>query len=101
MGTTLFVRTYPDKIVTDDVLPYLDRGSDNDMAVEFNGKHMPEGFYDACREYGTKIDYPPCFVIHNEMLSQFVADSRVPAGFNDIWLQGISEQENAMVIWIC
>jgi hypothetical protein len=47
MGLTVNCRFYPRELAFPQYLPYLEWEECYDESVEFDGKHMPEGFWDA------------------------------------------------------
>lgn len=59
MGTTLYISYYPKECNNPAVIPYLK--VDKNL-LEFNGKYMPNGFYDACKAYGIKDELNDCYI---------------------------------------
>lgn len=101
MGLTVYCRFYPKGLALPQYLPYLDWDDCYGESVEFNGKHMPEGFWDACCEYGIAYDYPNprCYVIA-ERLTQFITRNCIPDELFELWTNS-KDTEDALIIWLC
>jgi len=102
MGLTVNCRFYPKELTKPEYLPYLDYGECDNKTVEFNGKHMPEGFWDACREYGDAYDFPNprCYVFTGQDLTQFIMKNCIPDRLFELWTNR-EDTEDALIIWLC
>jgi hypothetical protein len=98
MGLTVVCRFYPKELTKLQYLLYLDYGECYGKSVEFNGKHMPEGFWEACREYGDAHMVPRCFVF-TEHLTQFITKNCIPDELFELWTDS-EDTEDALIIWL-
>lgn len=101
MGLTVNCKFYPKEIALPQYLPYLGWDENYERTVEFNGKHMPEGFWDACHVYGDAYDFPNprCYVIAGDDLTQFIMKNCIPDELFELWAN-TEDTEDALIIWL-
>ena len=98
MGATLYYGYYPKKCSDKDVLPFLNK---NISGNEMNGKHMPSGFYDTCRELAKYDKEESCYIFDDVVkLLDFASRENVPSDVSDYIAEFYSNDIPIFIIWV-
>lgn len=104
MGIDLHYGFYSKKCNDKEVLPYLDASNyDADYGTTrwFNGKHMPEGFYDTCREFAIDDEENNCYIFDDvNRLFEFASRPEVPVRMSDYITNCYDDKVPIFIIWI-
>lgn len=98
MGVTLYYGYYPKKCNDKDILPFLREDISN---YELNGKHMPDGFYDTCRELAKRDKEADCYIFDDAIkLFDFASRENVPSDISDYIAEAYSDDIPIFIIWV-
>ena len=104
MGIDLHYGFYPKKCVDKEILPYLDIEPNEPWdwgECWLNGKHMPEGFYDTCRELAIDDKENGCYIFDDCVkLFRFAARTEVPDSLNNYITKYYTDEVPIFIIWV-
>lgn len=104
MGIDLHYGFYTKKCNDKDVLPYLDIEAFEPWdwgECWLNGKHVPEGFYDTCKQLSTYDEENNCYIFDNcEKLFEFAARSEVPVSVNNFIAKYYTDEVPIFIVWV-
>ena len=96
MGVSLYCNYYPNKCNDAEILPFL--STDTDM--DWNGKHMPVGFYDNCRELATYNEDANCYIFADvNKLFEFAGRTETPSDMSD-YITNNYQKDWVFIIWV-
>lgn len=98
MGVEIYYGYYTKKCNDKDILPFLDTDI---SGYELNGKHMPDGFYDTCREIAKHDEEADCYIFDDvTKLFDFASRENVPSNMSDYITEFYSDNVPIFIIWI-
>ena len=80
------------------ILPFFDEDISGN---ELNGNHMPDGFYDTCRELAKHDEDADCYIFDDTTkLFDFASRENVPSDISDYIAESYSDDIPIFIIWI-
>lgn len=99
MGIDLHYSYYTKKCVDREVLPYLCVGDDS-YETWYNGKYVPEGFYDTCLELSEWNEENECWIFEDNIkLFEFASRDSVPKQISDYITNNYNDKIPIFIIW--